>query len=337
MTGLDKVAILFRVLGAEAAEPLCRGMRPEEVARVGAAMVRLERMPPTREQIEEVLEEFQGLMQKGGGIFSNVNETLEQMFRATFGERGAQLLEEVRVNAQVESPFKGLTGIPYSDLERVLREEHPQVQAAVLANIEPQLAAGVLSCFTPEDRADMVKRIATMRPPPPRLLRDLADLFIEKTARLPRYDALEAAAAEASVKRVASILNAGGGQDNSSLFETISGDAPDLVERIRETMFTFEDLAGVDKMTMQKVLGSIDTKLLALSLKACSPPVSDAIFAAVSQRTRDMIAEERELLGAVPLSEVREAQKEIMGVIRGMIESGTIAVSVGGGDAELVE
>ncbi|MCB9834127.1 MAG: hypothetical protein H6807_16820 [Planctomycetes bacterium] len=337
MNGVEKVAILFRVLGTDFAKPMCEKMRPEEISRVGEAMVRFEQSPPKEEEVKKLLHEFRSMMTQGG-IFANVNETLHDIFVSKFGEdQGPRILEEVRVNAQVESPFKGLQGVPFADLERILSEEHPQVQAAVLANIGPELAAGVLGVMDEERRAIMVKRIATMKPPPPRVLRDIADMFIEKTSKLPRFQEVAKDGPDPSIKTAADILNAASGSTNEGLLERIEEEKPDLAETIRETMFTFGDLATVDKLSMQKILGGIDTKLLALALKACRSDVSDAIFAAVSSRTKDMLIEEKELLGAVPLNDVRNAQREIMQTIRGLIDSGELKIQIGGGSAQLVE
>ena len=336
MTGIEKVAVLFRILGTDFAQPMAEQMRPEEVARVGEAMVRFETAPPDQETVKTILAEFKEMMGKGG-VFANVNETLHDIFVAKFGEQaGPEALEEVRVNAQVESPFKGLEGVPFADLERILSEEHLQVQAAVLANIGPDLAAGVLGVMDEERRTDMVQRIATMKPPPPRVLRDIADMFIEKTTKLPRFEPMDPAGPDPSIKCAADILNATEGDQNGQILEQLEEDTPDLVEKLRETMFTFNDLSIVDKLSMQKILGGIDTKLLALSLKSCSQEVSDAIFAAVSARTKDMIVEEKDLLGAVPLTDVQNAQKEIMQTIRGLIESGELKVNVGGAGEQLV-
>lgn len=337
MNGVEKVAVLFRVLGSEFAKPMSETMRPEEVSRVGEAMVRFEETPPSLDMVNVILEEFRTLMTEGG-LFANVNETLNEIFMTKFGpDKGPLVLEEVRVNAQVESPFKGLQGVPFADLARILGEEHPQVQAAVLANIGPVVAAGVMSVMEPEERASMLQRIATMHPPPPRILRDIADMFIEKTSKLPRFVDADGTGPDAGIKTAADILNAADGDTNEGLLERIEEDRPDLVESIRETMFTFTDLTLVDKLSMQKILGGIDTKLLAMSLKACSEEVTESIFNAVSQRTKDMIIEEKELLGAVPLTAVHESQKEIMVTIRGLIESGELTINAGGAGGQLVE
>lgn len=337
MNGVEKVAILFRVLGTEFAGPMVQAMRPEEVSMVGEAMVRLESDPPPQEEVTKLLEEYREMLQSGG-VFANVSETLNDMFVRKFGaDRGPAILEEVRVNARVESPFEGLQGVPFSDLERILAEEHPQVQAAVLANIGATIAAGVLGCMEAERRSEMVERIATMKPPPPRLLRDIADMFIEKTSKLPRFQAVETDESTLSVKTAADILNAAAPETNDGLLDRIETDNADLVASIRETMFTFDDLASIDKMSMQKILGNIDTKLLAMALKSCPEEVATALFAAVSSRTKDMIIEEKDLLGSVPMTEVIDSQREIMQTVRSMIEGGEVQVAAGGGGVEMVE
>ena len=251
-------------------------------------------------------------------------------------ETGLRVLEEVRVNAQADSPFENFQDVPFADLERLLNGEHPQVQAAVLANIPPRVAAGVLACMDDERRTEMVHRIATMKPAPMRVLHDIAEMFREKTAQLPRYQAVAADGPDPAIKCAADILNASDSDGDSHVLDKISEDSPELVEAIRETMFTFDDLEKIDKITMQKILTDIDTKLLAIALKACSDPVKEAIFAAFSKRARDIILEERDLLGAVPLLEVQNSQKEIMVIIRGLIESGKITVNSGASSGQLV-
>jgi flagellar motor switch protein FliG len=336
MSGPERIAILFRVLGADFAKMMSDLLRPEEVTRIGEAMLRFENTPPSADSVKKTLDDFQSTMSKGG-IFANVTETLQELFNAKFGAKdGPRLLSEVRVNSQTDSPFKGLQGVPYPDLERALGEEHPQVQAAVLYNIDIETAAGVLDCMPEERRRAILERIATMKTPPAGLLRDIADIFIEKTKAMPRFQNLDPHAPDPSIKRAADILNAAAGETNSGLLDKMAESSPDLVERIRDTMFTFEDLATVDKRNMQKILAGIDAKMLSLALKACPKQVADSIFASVSERTRDMINEERELLGSVPISDVKGAQKEIMVTIRKLIESGAITVHAGGKGVQLV-
>ena len=95
-------------------------------------------------------------------------------------------------------------------------------------------------------------------------------------------------------------------------------------------MFTFNDISRLDKRAMQKILGQIDTRLLATALKAAPEDVEEVIFSNLSKRAGDMVAEERDTIGPVPLSEVLEAQQQILVVIRDMMDKGEIkAAGVG--------
>lgn len=337
LPGTIKIAILFRVLGADFARQLSESMRPEEVTRVGEAMVNLEKKAPDPELVQAILGEFREMMAGGGG-FANIAETLDTLFKQKFGEaEGKEILEDIRLNATADSSFEGMESIPHADVARILAEEHAGVQAAVLSNIAPQIAAGVLDCMEDDVRHGLLQRIATMNPPPPRLLRDMAEMFMAKVNALPRAADLSEDGKSPSIRRAADILNSTSPDPKQSILDRMEQDTPDLATELRETMFTFNDLASVEKKAMQQILGGIDTRLLALALKSCPEDIADAIFASVSQRTRDMIIEEKELLGAVPITEVQEAKKEIMLTIRGLMESGAVTVNAGGGNVEMVE
>ncbi len=68
LPGTIKIAILFRVLGADFARQLSESMRPEEVTRVGEAMVNLEKKAPDPELVQAILGEFREMMAGGGGV-----------------------------------------------------------------------------------------------------------------------------------------------------------------------------------------------------------------------------------------------------------------------------
>jgi flagellar motor switch protein FliG len=87
-------------------------------------------------------------------------------------------------------------------------------------------------------------------------------------------------------------------------------------------MFTWTDLAEVDKRSMQKILGSVDTRTLALALKACTADVEENVGNNLSSRVKAMVIEERELAGAVPMSEVLAARGEILKAVHALIEAG---------------
>ena len=95
-----------------------------------------------------------------------------------------------------------------------------------------------------------------------------------------------------------------------------------MASQVRELLFTWDDLATIEKRAMQKILASIDTKTLSIALKACPEGVFENIMNNLSSRVRDMVLDEKELLGPMPFSDVLQARVEIMGTVRALMESG---------------
>jgi flagellar motor switch protein FliG len=95
-------------------------------------------------------------------------------------------------------------------------------------------------------------------------------------------------------------------------------------------MFTWENLADLDKRAMQKVLASIDTKTLAISLKGSTAPVEENIMNNLSSRVRDMIKDERETAGPMSMADVLVARNEVMKAVRTLMESGEFRPSRAG-------
>jgi flagellar motor switch protein FliG len=89
-------------------------------------------------------------------------------------------------------------------------------------------------------------------------------------------------------------------------------------------------LAGVERRAMQKILASVDTRTLAIALKGSSRRVEENVVGNLSERVRAMIADERELAGALPMSEILKARNEIMTAVRTLMESGEFRPSRAG-------
>lgn len=332
LSGVQKVALLMAEIGEEAATKVMSCLDEEEQERIGQALVELDEDALTRETVEGVLSEFQGLLRGGSHLQSGFGRTLQGLLTRTHGaEEAERRLERIKEQARSKHPFRGLRGLRAKDLARVLGEEHPQVQALVLTKLDPDQSAEVLECYTEEDQADLVMRMATLEEPSPRLLRQVAQQTLEKTRGLMRQDDKQAVDDDPRLRVVADLLNAASAGVDRGILEKIQESDEEMVTQIRERMFAWQDLVKVDKRTMQKILAGIDTKLLAMALKGCSEEVEEALLGATSQRTRDMILEERELLGSVPLAEVVESQKQILATVRELIEAGEIKVSTGKG------
>lgn len=331
LNGIQKIAVLLAVLGEEAASKVMGEFERDEQKRIGQAMVELEETDIDEKVINGVIDEFHEMLASGVVFRSNLGKTLSGMMQRLHGEEeGRARLGRIRDESRSRFPFRGLRGIRARDLARVLLDEHPQVQALVLANLDSDQAAAILKEIPEDQQTVIVTRMATMEEPSARVLKQVAQTMVERTRGLRREAEADQSEEESRYRVVADILNATPPGTDKEILKTIEEDDEELSTNIRDRMFTWTDLQLLDKRTMQKILAGIDTKLLAMALKACDDDVADAILGATSQRTRDMIQEERELLGAVPLTEVLDSQKQILLTVRDLMDSGEVNVSKGG-------
>lgn len=331
LNGIQKIAVLLAVLGDEAASKVMAEFDRDEQKRIGQAMVELEETDLEEKVINGVIEEFREMLASGVVFRSHLGKTLTGMMERLHGhDEGQARLGRIRDEARSRHPFRGLRGIRARDLARVLLEEHPQVQALVLANLDSDQAAAILKAMPEDNQSAAVTRMATMDEPSARVLKQVAQTILTRARGLRRDEEDMDSEEEARFRVVADILNATPPGTDKEILKTIEEDDEELSTNIRDRMFTWSDLQLLEKRTMQKVLAGIDTKLLAMALKSCDEDVAESLLSATSQRTQDMIQEERELLGAVPLSEVLDSQKQILLTVRDLMDSGEVTVSKGG-------
>ena len=132
------------------------------------------------------------------------------------------------------------------------------------------------------------------------------------------------------LKTIAEMLTFSKPETEQTVLDGLGDGDDSMIEEIREYMFTWTDLAGVDKRSMQKILASVDTRTLAIALKGSPPEVEENIMANLSSRVKEMVLDERELTGALPIGEVLEARAETMRGVRALMESGEFKPSRGG-------
>ena len=125
-------------------------------------------------------------------------------------------------------------------------------------------------------------------------------------------------------KQAANIMNNLDGSAEQQLMNDIRSDDTQMAGRLEELMFTFDDLANVNDLDIQKLLREIDKTKLTVALKGADEKISAAIFRNMSSRAADALRDDIKVGGAVRISEVNAAQKEILAIARKLAEAGTI-------------
>ncbi|MCA8969061.1 MAG: hypothetical protein KDC95_04735 [Planctomycetes bacterium] len=327
-----KIAALLLAIDQDLAADVLRHMGEDQLDMVTRAMKELEEIAVDETDLHSIFTEARGRLRSAGLALGDVGSVIAGVLRKAFGkDRGNEMIKEVEKHTLATRPFSVFEQIPSEDLAVLLQDEHPQITSVFLANLATEKSGEVIAAFDESVRADIVHRIATLGRSSPEVVQRVVDVLRTKVRGL----GLSTSRSEpkAWIKKAAGILIQSGGE--KEMLATISEKDESIATQIREEMFTFDDIGSLDKKSMQKILGSIDTGVLAISLKACSTETETNIFENLSKRAREMVVDERDALGPTALSDVVAAQKTILAQVRDLIESGEVR-AVGGAAEELV-
>jgi flagellar motor switch protein FliG len=313
--------MLLLSIDQELAATLLRHLSDDTVDKVTRAMHQLQQTTVDRETVRRVHRAAVQRLRQGGMPLGDIGSLMRGVLSRAFGEQHGSDDEKKR-------PFALFETLAPGDLASLLTEEHPQIAAVFLAHLDRKKGGEVLGHLDDDVRADLLHRVATLDRTPADVLQRVIDVLRKKVKDLGL--ATLPSAPNTWVKAAATLLNNLEGGEQGVLKRIETTDAT-VASAIREQMFTFDDVQKLDRKAMQKVLASIDSRQLAVALKAAVPGVERNVFANLSRRAADMVREERDILGPTPLSDVLQAQGEILKVIRDMMDKGDIKA---GGAAE---
>lgn len=328
LSGPERAAILLMSLGEEDAAAIIRHMDASEVQRVGQAMAALKEVP--RERTQSVMSAFVDSVENRGPGGSGAQDFVRRVLTNSLGKQRAEMFLE-RIVSGVE-PGAGIDQLKWMhprQVARLLREEHPQVIATVLAHLDADQGAGVAALLPDELRADVLYRVATLDEVPQSALTEL-DAMVEQRAA-------EGTASPArrlgGTRTAADILKMLEADLKTRVMEHIEGQDAELSQQIKDQMFVFDNLLQLDDRAIQAILREIQSDTLAVALRGADPEVQDKIFRNMSKRAGEILKDEMEVRGPVKLSEVDFTQKEIVAVAQRLADEGTISLTgTGGGD-----
>ena len=327
--GTERAAIFLLSLGEQEATEVMRHMGAKDVQRIGAAMTQLQNI--SRNDVSQVLSDFRVSVEGHTSLGVGVDEYLRKVLIGALGEDKARgVIDRILFGRS----SKGLEALKWMDpraVAELIRLEHPQIMAIVLAYLDSDQAAEVLGHFPEPVRADVVLRIATLDGIQPTALHELDEVIEKQFAG--RTGGLKSSGI-GGVKSAANILNFMDSSAEASVVELISKADEALGSKIQDLMFVFDDIAEIDDRGMQEVLRAVPSDRLLLAIKGADEPLKAKIFKNMSQRAAEMLKDDLEAKGPVRLSEVEAAQKEILAIVRKMSEAGTI--QLGGKGEEFV-
>ena len=218
-----------------------------------------------------------------------------------------------------------------ASVAELLRNEHPQIVSAILVHLESDQASEVLKLFPERQRNEVMVRIATLDGIQPTALRDLNEVMSKVLAGGDRSKK----SSLGGVKAAAEILNMLGSAVETSVLDFVREADTDLAQKIMDNMFTFDDVERIDDKGIQSLMKEVQSESLVVALKGATPALRDKIFKNMSSRAAETLKEDLESRGPVRLSEVEAEQKEMLKIVRRLIDEGQIVLA-GGGDEQFV-
>ncbi|MFH1761905.1 MAG: flagellar motor switch protein FliG [bacterium] len=330
LSGPAKAALVMVVLGTNVSSQVFKHLDEPEVERLTAEIARLRTVTP--EIREAVLEEFHQLSMAYQFISQGGMEYAREVLEAALGaEKAKEILSKVEQSIRTTG-FNLLENVDPVQLVNFIQKEHPQTIALLLAHMNKEHSATIISALPAELQVDVASRIATMESISPDIIGQVEHVLSEQIKSLFGGDVSEIG----GVKSVAEMLNLVDRSAEKNILGSLERENPELATEIKNLMFVFEDITLLDDRSMQRVLKEVDTKELSLALKGASEEVQNKFFKNMSQRAGEMIKEEMEYMGPVRLRDVEECQQRIVEVVRRLEDEGEIMITGRGGEDEIV-
>ena len=327
--GLESAAILLMSLGEEEAAEVLKHLAPKEVQRLGETIARMKSV--TRERVENVMVSFEKVAAGESMLVADSNEYVKSVLRKALGEDKAKLLIDRILQGSDVAGIESLKWMDAQSVAELLRNEHPQIVAAILVHLEFDQAADVLKLFTERQRNEVMVRIATLDGIQPTALRDLNEVMSKMLAGGDRTKKSSLGGAKAA----AEILNMLGPAVETSVLDFVREADNDLAQKIMDNMFTFDDVEKIDDKGIQALMKEVQSESLVIALKGATPALRDKIFKNMSTRAAETLKEDLDSRGPVRLSEVQSEQKEMLKIVRRLVDEGQIVLA-GGGDEQFV-
>jgi flagellar motor switch protein FliG len=256
---------------------------------------------------------------------------VKSVLRLALGADKASLLIDRILQGNDITGIESLKWMDAQSVAELLRNEHPQIVAAILVHLDFDQAADVLKLFNERQRNEVMVRIATLDGIQPQALRDLNEVMSKVLAGGDRSKK----SSLGGVKTAAEILNMLGSAVETSVLDFVREADNDLAQKIMDNMFTFDDFEKIDDKGIQALMKEVQSESLVIALKGATPALRDKIFKNMSTRAAETLKEDLESRGPVRLSEVEAEQKELLKIVRRLVDEGQIVLA-GGSDEQFV-
>jgi len=325
LSGPQKAAILFLTMGEEYSTALFKNLDEASIKKIGKYMSEITYIPS--DVLSTVMDEFLINFKSDSDVVISGEDFLKQVINKSLDKEKAREVFKVIGEKGSSVPFSDLAYIPVENLINIIQGEHPQTIALILSYLPYEKAAEVLKSLPEELKIDIALRIVQIGQVDVEIVNELDKVIKKELSKIGgatrKCDGIET---------LANILNQVDGITEESVLSHIENEDGDLADLVRQKMFVFEDLLQIENRHFRDILQNVDNQLLIKALKTTSDEMKNKVFTNLSERASDMLKEDMEVMGPVKLSEVEEAQQEIIKIAKRLESEGRIVLAKGGED-----
>ncbi len=328
LSGPERAAVLMLALGDTHGEKVWKLLDDDELRTLSVTMSSLGTVEA--EAVEGLLLEFVSRLSASGALLGNYDATERLLQQYLPADRVSNIMEEIRGPAG-RNMWEKLSNVQEQVLANYLKNEYPQTVAVVLSKLKPEHAARVLAILPEETALDVVMRMlrmeAVQKDVLERVENTLRTEFMSNLSQTRRRDAHEV---------MAEIFNNFDRQTETRFLTTLEEQNRESAERIKQLMFTFDDLIKLDTGSAQTLMRHVDKDKLGIALKGATDSVRQFFLSNMSTRAAKMLVDEMKAIGPVRLRDVDEAQALLVNLAKDLAAKGEIMISKNRGDEELV-
>ena len=301
LSGLQKVAILFSILGESLALNLIKELDKTELRKIRAAMRGVNSVAFTVKK--QVMEEF---------YFSFVSEKFQ----------------EEEESDEPKKPFAFLDDLTNEQLIALLITETPRVIAITLAQLSSDKRMLVLNRISEEEKGQVLLNIGNLDDVPLEAVVQIANKLQKKARQLPKTVAFS----RGGGKDLADLLGEMEAEDEQMFMSNLEQEDPDLAEAVKKYRITFESIFEIfpDNL-LRDLMNAVDLDAIAMALKGMDKSINDKVIGVLPKKKQAMFTP---VEGAAAKREVDDARKAIVSAAKQMERDGAFKLEdlLGGGD-----
>ncbi|MFP8488662.1 flagellar motor switch protein FliG [Gracilimonas sp. Q87] len=318
LSGVQKAAVLVMSVGMQSASAMMKTMSDTELEKITMEIAKLQDVPSAI--VDEILSEFYQLMEvKQHMVKGGLDYAKELLSHLGDGEEAENIMKKLKAQSG-SSVFDEFQETKISQIANFISNEHPQVAALIFSQLDIEKSAEILGLLDQDMQTEIIFRLASMDKISAEVIEEIEEVIKEHMGGMDTIGDR----VKSGTNIVAQILNGAEITVERHVLDQIKKKDEQMASDIKEQMFLFEDILHFDDRTVQLIINEMEKTDLVMGLKGVATELSDKFLSNMSNRAADMLREDMDALGPVPLKDVKEAQQHIIKKIKELEEDGQI-------------